>query len=435
MTAPKLEDIVVNELTCLVCEMRNSSQIVGLELDHEGQIFRYSYQFCGSCGVVFLSERAPENTYVADLGQEANDQKYEDLFDKLVKSKSPTDSGRADWIAEELTRLGIDPSAQKVLDIGAQTGNVLKLLRDRTQSSVMGVDPQRQLAQLAKEKLDVEIKTGYFDSSTFPTDVKFSVVTFFSTFGTIPTPMTTLQDVYNVLEEGGLLLIETPDAWHVQQRHLHARDSCRYSILSLAQMLYYSGFDIVNWDYYAEGGVHTYDYLRIVSRKLPTIPRYSQYICSDKYERVKATHEHALRSSYPYREAGVTTSLRRVAATSPAVRSSAKWLIRKAAWLKNKVSNAVYSLRHGRKRDRSHALLEELYASNTITLPQFIALQGVRNRGAILQLVNKSRFYSWSVRQLRDAAGRELIQFEENQREVTALWDTMKKAQAFSGNP
>ena len=435
MPAVELEDIEASRLACLVCERRNSSKIVDVKLDLEGQIFRYSYQFCESCGVVFLSELPPEDNYVFDLGQEGTHEQYEDLFDRQVKSKRPTDSGRADWIAEELRRLGVDPSTKKVLDVGAQTGNVLSILRDRTQADVTGVDPQVQLAQLAKEKLDVEIKTGYFDSNTFPLDVKFSVVTFFSTFGTIPTPMTTLQDVYNVLDEGGLLLIETPDAWQVQQRHLHARDFCRFSILSLAQMLHYSGFDIVNWDYYAEGGVHTYDYLRVVSRKLATVPQCDDFICSDKYERVKATHEQALKTSYPYREPGVTTSLRRMVATSPALRSSAKWLLRKAAWLRSKVGNAIYSLSHGSQRDRSHSFLGELYEKNTITLRQFIALQGLRNKGAILQLLNKSRFYSWSALLLRDAADRDVIQFGEHQRELTDLLDTLKKSQAPLSNP
>jgi SAM-dependent methyltransferase len=99
----------------------------------------------------------------------------------------------------------------RILDIGAYTGHVLHLLKERGFHEVKGLDPSEFAARVARERYGIEVVVGsLFDELDLP---RFDYVILSHVLEHIVELGDFLLRIASLLETGGRLYVEVPDAW------------------------------------------------------------------------------------------------------------------------------------------------------------------------------------------------------------------------------
>ncbi|MEK7578831.1 MAG: class I SAM-dependent methyltransferase [Patescibacteria group bacterium] len=143
------------------------------------------------------------------------------------------------------------PRKGKLLDVGAATGFFVQLATARGWKA-SGIEISDYAAKVARQK-GLDVMTGTLESVDFDTS-SFSVVTLWDVIEHLPDPVSHLKLIYNILEVGGLVAINTPDSasfvarifgkrWHllVPPEHLFY-----FNYRSLSVLLRNSGFEVVH---------------------------------------------------------------------------------------------------------------------------------------------------------------------------------------------
>lgn len=108
------------------------------------------------------------------------------------------------------------PLGSKVLDVGANDGEFMKLLKEKRDCDVYGVDPSEVAVAKAKEK-GIDVILGDAEHLPFE-DKSFDVVTLNEVLVHLLNPDKVLKEIRRVLKKGGYLLGSTPHA--NLERHL-----------------------------------------------------------------------------------------------------------------------------------------------------------------------------------------------------------------------
>lgn len=118
------------------------------------------------------------------------------------------------------------PEKSKVLDVGCNSGEFLKLLRDAKQCDTVGVDVSEPVLELARQK---GLKVIKADAETLPfDDATFDVVILREVLVHLHDPVKALKEIRRVLKPSGFLLGSAPHAnlektvWD-EQRGMHHR--------------------------------------------------------------------------------------------------------------------------------------------------------------------------------------------------------------------
>jgi 2-polyprenyl-3-methyl-5-hydroxy-6-metoxy-1,4-benzoquinol methylase len=112
---------------------------------------------------------------------------------------------RGEQYAELLARYA---QPGRVLDVGSAAGFLLRGLVNRGWQGV-GVEPNLKLANYAREVMQVDSHCGAFED--FPGDETFKAVTMIQVISHLIDPQSAVIKARNLLQPGGLLLIETWD--------------------------------------------------------------------------------------------------------------------------------------------------------------------------------------------------------------------------------
>jgi 2-polyprenyl-3-methyl-5-hydroxy-6-metoxy-1,4-benzoquinol methylase len=100
------------------------------------------------------------------------------------------------------------PGGGRLLDIGAGTGDFLRLAA--TRFDVAGVEPSSHLAQRIRERLSCPLHVGPFE--TYQPDTPFDVVTMMDIIEHAADPRALVRHAFEVLKPGGLLFVCTVDS-------------------------------------------------------------------------------------------------------------------------------------------------------------------------------------------------------------------------------
>ncbi|KAF6245764.1 class I SAM-dependent methyltransferase [Nitrosopumilus sp. b2] len=98
-----------------------------------------------------------------------------------------------------------DVKTTSFLDIGCSNGFILEQALEFGFKNVVGVEPSKDAIDQASPSIKPLIINGMFDKTMFP-NKQFDMITFFQTFDHISEPNTFLQNCFNVLHDGGLIL-------------------------------------------------------------------------------------------------------------------------------------------------------------------------------------------------------------------------------------
>lgn len=187
---------------CPVCDFVNPDAAFRQEFAQiEGVSFLEGYDVvsCARCGFVYaagIPEQAEFDNYYI------NANKYE-----LAIEQPDVITGRVEYIVEEIARLNIDPAAP-VADIGCARSEILRSLRERGFSDLTGVDPSAKNVSYLRSK---GINGIHAAINTMDTSRQYEAVFFLSVLEHIVDLRHTLDILYAITADNGVLVIEVPD--------------------------------------------------------------------------------------------------------------------------------------------------------------------------------------------------------------------------------
>lgn len=178
---------------------------------------RYWY-VCDDCGYVYRSPVLEESelkklyeNYEKDVFKNSTS---DDYFDKIINIPEP-DSENAQktiWLERTLIEhgLGSDLHAISVLDVGCGGGTLLYALSKKLGcTNLYGVELNQPYADLAKRRLDADIRNEKYQSGMF--GKKFDLVVFTKVLEHIPEPLPFIAELARDLSTKGILFLEVPD--------------------------------------------------------------------------------------------------------------------------------------------------------------------------------------------------------------------------------
>ena len=224
--------------TCPVCDQITSNFFVKKD--------NFNFFKCGDCGLIFISPVPGDNLKIYSSDYFSGAKKgfgYVD-YDIDKRAMSSSLNSYLDKIEKVLPQKG------NLLDIGAATGFFIEMAEKRGWKT-QGVEFSEYAAQKARDK-KLNVKTGTFESSGLKEN-SFNLVTLWDVVEHLSNPKETLFSVYNILDKGGVIAINTPDSgsfvaralnkgWHliVPPEHLFL-----FSQKSLSKLLKGIGFEIL----------------------------------------------------------------------------------------------------------------------------------------------------------------------------------------------
>ena len=186
--------------SCIVC---NESQY------HYFSYSGYQYYRCGVCGHVStlpLPEEAEIEKHYKNKFENGN-------YSLLLEYKDDYSVVYLDFIKaidSQLEKAGQTLQGKKVLDIGCFTGDLLCLMQQRG-ADVYGLELQPEAVELANEVLPGRVYRADVYGNTFP-QLPFDIITFTGLIEHLVDPIKLVKRVYELLNPGGLILLQTPNS-------------------------------------------------------------------------------------------------------------------------------------------------------------------------------------------------------------------------------
>jgi SAM-dependent methyltransferase len=161
---------------------------------------------CAGCSLVYTSPRVrdPERAYWGE---------YEDFVAeaRMVLAGRAAHHREANW-REELDLIERHrPAGGRLLDVGCNMGFLLSQARDRGWR-VQGVEPSPALSRVARERLGLDVRTGFLEDLAAERPEPFDVVAASDVLEHVPRPREFLEVVRGLLAADGLLYVKVPNA-------------------------------------------------------------------------------------------------------------------------------------------------------------------------------------------------------------------------------
>lgn len=238
-------------ICCDLCGADNPAPVLERIDRFSGSIFRYVS--CRECGLIYVNPR-PDATEILKY-YSTDYEPYQPLW--AMK-------GVERWLKQRAWKtLACFVSQYQVggrlLDIGCATGEFLKEMRAKG-FEVQGVELNSSAATIAKDVYGLKVFVGPLAEFKAP-EGTFDVITMWDVLEHLPSPYTSLQQIYQWLRGGGYLFLSVPNIhsfdaklfgpWWIgwdAPRHLYA-----FPKPTLKRLLQDTGFNIVTIRYLLGG--------------------------------------------------------------------------------------------------------------------------------------------------------------------------------------
>lgn len=200
---------------------------------------------CGDCGHIF-ADPSPSPEFIRSLYGQVEDPAYDDE----AEGRSRNFLG----ILKSLEK--ISPAKGTLFDVGAATGILLHLARERGWSPA-GVEPSAWSVNRAADNYGLHLIQGAFEQVRLEPAV-YQALTMVDFIEHTPAPRQAVMKAAEVLAPGGVLCLVTPDIhsfaaraagkrwWHLRPGHL-----AYFSKRSVSRLLQDAGFEIIKKKRYA----------------------------------------------------------------------------------------------------------------------------------------------------------------------------------------
>jgi 2-polyprenyl-3-methyl-5-hydroxy-6-metoxy-1,4-benzoquinol methylase len=247
--------------SCPVCSRQNT-KVLFSPIDSPGPVSK-----CMDCGMVYVSSIVDDHALIIDgpviYGQ----------MDASVLTSSNWDDIKGSWEFKHLPdkesewqalkHNAIDAmkrvelysnnsfAERRILDFGSGWGIFLSVAKERGWKAY-GLEPLPASAVYARATFGLNITTDTLREDTFPPNF-FDAITSFQVFEHLPNVRSDIQNLFIILRQNGIILIEVPniDTWTVKimkSRHRHfVPDHLNFfSINTLSQLLVCTGFKVID---------------------------------------------------------------------------------------------------------------------------------------------------------------------------------------------
>ena len=177
-------------------------------------------------------------------------QKPTGLFGRIVMA-TVFDIGNA-YLNEMVNDALAIENNDHVLDIGCGTGKLIRNMANKiSEGYIEGVDFSHSMVSIARKKNKKQINEGIvkivesdFDSLSYQNE-SFDKACSVNAIYFWPKPEITAKKISSILKPGGLLLLAFEDIRQLQQRNLNHDVFSFYTIEKVEDLLYRSGFRII----------------------------------------------------------------------------------------------------------------------------------------------------------------------------------------------
>jgi SAM-dependent methyltransferase len=181
-----------------------------------GSELQYTYVICKNCGLVYQSPRPKYDQHFIDAAYAS----YYQFTDSLDLNSNPDvpESSVKMFQKEVENLLQYDKKRTAVLDIGSGMGTFLVAAKPYYQTAV-GLDVSEQMASFVERQLGVKVFLEQFENFQF--EKKFSLIHMSHVIEHIPDPKRWLDKAKEMLEPGGILVINVPNKFSISFRMQH----------------------------------------------------------------------------------------------------------------------------------------------------------------------------------------------------------------------
>lgn len=173
---------------------------------HFDAVENWNIEKCCKCGYTFTNPRPTleELPKFYDFNYFKDERHYKKFFNEDGSLRQDSDDyyNRIKIIESNVAKRG------KILELGAAYGDFLVKLRDRGWETY-GVEISEDAVKIAKEKNNINIFNGTLE--TFETNEKFDVICMFQTLEHLANPKYIIEKSYQLLNPGGVIVIEVPN--------------------------------------------------------------------------------------------------------------------------------------------------------------------------------------------------------------------------------
>lgn len=181
-----------------------------------GSELQFTYVLCKDCKLVYQSPRPKYNQEFIDAAYAS----YYQFTESLDLNSSPdVPESSVNMFRQEVDNLlRYDKKRTAVLDIGSGMGTFLVAAKSHYQDAV-GLDVSAQMAAFVEKQLGVKVFVEQFES--FKYNKKFSLIHMSHVMEHIPNPKQWLDKAREILEPGGILVINVPNKFSFSFRLQH----------------------------------------------------------------------------------------------------------------------------------------------------------------------------------------------------------------------
>ena len=198
-------------VACPFCGSTNSSIY-----ERYGSELQFTYVICKNCKLVYQSPRPKYNQEFIDAAYASYYQFTESLD---LNSNPDVPESSVNMFRKEVEYLlKFDKKRTAVLDIGSGMGTFLVAAKPHYKEAV-GLDVSAQMAAFVQRQLGVKVFIEQFENFNF--DKKFSLIHMSHVIEHIPHPRLWLDKARQMLEPGGILVINVPNKFSISFRTQH----------------------------------------------------------------------------------------------------------------------------------------------------------------------------------------------------------------------
>lgn len=234
--SPPTGSAVVPSRACPVCLAKKARHLfrqVFSEFSEGGLLTGYDLVVCEECGAAYadnIPAREVFDTYYARMSKYEQSQRSGEL--------SQTDRDRFLQIADMLAP-HLRPEF-RIVDVGCATGGLLAELQRRGFKRLLGLDPSPGCATVAKRLYGIDVRTTTIHELT-ALDECFNVAVLIGVFEHLPELDESITSLAGILQPGGLLYLEVPDASSYFEHF-----SAPYQFFSIEHVNFFSPVSLCN---------------------------------------------------------------------------------------------------------------------------------------------------------------------------------------------